>query len=178
MILSSPSPYARRIARAENSGVVSVAIPAAYAAREVQFVAEVENVTVEADRALKVVINERTGTIVLGKDVRISPVAILHGALSVEVRTRFDVSQPAPLAQGQTTVVPEIEVKANEAQARNVVLNDGASNVSEESLIAWCREHMAAYKVPRHVEFIDALPRSGTGKIQWRTLQEREWSGR
>jgi fatty-acyl-CoA synthase len=50
--------------------------------------------------------------------------------------------------------------------------------VSGEDLIAWCRQHMAAYKVPRQVQFLDALPRSGTGKIQWRTLQEKEWAGR
>jgi fatty-acyl-CoA synthase len=48
--------------------------------------------------------------------------------------------------------------------------------VSGEDLIAWSRDHMAAYKVPRLVEFVDALPRSGTGKIQWRTLQEAEWA--
>lgn len=115
------------IARAEHSGLVSVEIPASYASRSVQFVAEVENIVVEADGPRKVVINERTGTIVLGKDVRISPVAILHGALSVEVRTRFEVSQPNPLAQGQTTVTPAVEVNTNEAQARNVVLNEGAT---------------------------------------------------
>jgi flagellar P-ring protein precursor FlgI len=121
-----PAPDAP-IARAENSGVVSVDVPASYASRSVEFVAEVENLLVEADGVRKVVINERTGTIVLGKDVRISPVAILHGALSVEVRTRFDVSQPSPLSQGQTTVTPAIDVATNEAQARNVVLNEGAT---------------------------------------------------
>ena len=49
--------------------------------------AELENLTVEADRPARVVINERTGTIVLGKDVRVAPVAILHGNLTVEVQT-------------------------------------------------------------------------------------------
>jgi fatty-acyl-CoA synthase len=44
-----------------------------------------------------------------------------------------------------------------------------------QALIAWCREHMAAYKVPRAVQFLDALPRSGAGQIQWRALQEQEW---
>ena len=59
-----------------------------------------------------------------------------------------------------------------------VVLKEGVPDMTGEALIAWCREHMAAYKVPRRVEFIDTLPRSGTGKIQWRTLQEREWAAR
>lgn len=47
-------------------------------------------------------------------------------------------------------------------------------NVSPEELIGWCREHMAAYKIPRVIEFVDTLPKSATGKIQWRDLQERE----
>ena len=53
----------------------------------------------EADRPARVVINERTGTIVLGKDVRVSPVAILHGNLSVEIQTVMQVSQPSPMAR-------------------------------------------------------------------------------
>jgi flagellar P-ring protein precursor FlgI len=114
-------------AHAESSAAVLVTMPPAYAARSVEFVAEMESLTVEADRVQKVVINERTGTIVLGKDVRISPVAILHGALSVEVRTTFEVSQPNPMAQGDTKVVPTVNVDAKEAKAQNVVLNQGAT---------------------------------------------------
>jgi len=49
--------------------------------------------------------------------------------------------------------------------------------VSADDIMEWSRLHMAAYKVPRLVDFIDALPRSGTGKIQWRALQEKEWEG-
>ena len=76
---------------------------------------------------MRVVINERTGTIVLGKDVRIAPVAILHGTLSVEIQTTVSVSQPQPLAQGTTQVVPQAEVAAKEEKARNLVLKDGAT---------------------------------------------------
>ncbi len=47
--------------------------------------------------------------------------------------------------------------------------------LSAEDIITWSRKHMAAYKIPRIVEFRDTLPRSGSGKIQWRTLQEAEW---
>ncbi|MBZ5575921.1 MAG: flagellar basal body P-ring protein FlgI [Acidobacteriia bacterium] len=114
-------------ARAENPGLISVPIPAEYAARPTEFVAELEGLTVEADHALRVVINERTGTIVLGKDVRIAPVAILHGNLSVEIQTRLEVSQPAPLAQGTTQVVPQTDVAAKEEKARSLVLKDGAT---------------------------------------------------
>ena len=76
-------------ARAENAGLVSVAIPPDYASRSTEFVAELESLPVDADRPARVVINERTGTIVLGKDVRISPVAILHGNLTVEIQTSY-----------------------------------------------------------------------------------------
>ncbi|MAL99047.1 long-chain fatty acid--CoA ligase [Hydrocarboniclastica marina] len=56
-----------------------------------------------------------------------------------------------------------------------VVLKDEAGAVTEEDVIAWCKEEMAAYKVPATVEFVDELPRSPTGKLMWRVLQEQEW---
>jgi len=56
-----------------------------------------------------------------------------------------------------------------------VALKEGAGSVTGEEIIAWARTQMAAYKVPRKVEFVDALPRGGTGKIQWRALQEKEF---
>ncbi|MBI1395221.1 MAG: AMP-binding protein [Betaproteobacteria bacterium] len=60
-----------------------------------------------------------------------------------------------------------------------VVLRDGLSPPpTSDDVIAWARDHMAAYKVPRLVSFVDALPRSGTGKVQWRALQEAEWAGK
>jgi len=114
-------------AQAENAGLVSVPIPAEYASRTTEFLAELENLAVEADGPARVVINERTGTIVLGKNVRISPVAILHGNLNVQIQTTFDVSQPGPLGQGTTEVVPQTTVGAKEERARNVLLREGAT---------------------------------------------------
>jgi flagellar P-ring protein precursor FlgI len=116
------------VAHAESPGVVVVDVPDSYSAKAVEFVSEMENLTVDIDRRAKVVINERTGTIVLGKDVRVAPVAILHGNLSVEIQTSFAVSQPAPLSPGGTTqVVPQTNVTAKEEKARNVVLRQGAT---------------------------------------------------
>ena len=115
-------------AKADNPGMVSVTIPADYLARATEFVALLEDLAVEPDRPARVVINERTGTIVLGKDVRISPVAILHGNLSVEVQTTYEVSQPAPLSSGGTTqVVPQTNTVVKQDPARNVVLKQGAT---------------------------------------------------
>ncbi len=115
------------VARAESPGVVVVDIPPSYSARPVEFVSEMENLSVEADQKSRVAINERTGTIVIGKDVRISPVAIMHGDMTVEIRTKLDVSQPQPLSQGKTAVTPEVDVKVKEEKAKNIVLEKGAT---------------------------------------------------
>ena len=114
-------------AHADNAGLVSVAVPAEYSMRVTEFISQLENLTVEADRPARVVINERTGTIVLGKDVRVSPVAILHGNLTVEIQTEMQVSQPNTLAAGNTVVVPQTSVTAKEEKARNLVLKQGAT---------------------------------------------------
>jgi len=73
------------------------------------------------------VVNERTGTIVMGRDVQLRSVSILHGSLSVEIATQLAVSQPAPLGQGTTTVTPETKLKASEGPARRVELGEGAT---------------------------------------------------
>src|SRR5580692_11389227 len=115
------------LARAENSALISVDIPAAYKGKGVEFLGELENLIVETDRPARIVVNERTGTIVMGKDVRIEPVAILQGDLTVEIQTSLLTSQPEPLSNGQTTVTPQVNVKAKEEKARNVILKHGAS---------------------------------------------------
>lgn len=55
--------------------------------------------------------------------------------------------------------------------------NEARATTTEQDIIDWAREHMAAYKVPRQVQFVDALPKSGSGKVMWRQLQEREAAG-
>lgn len=115
------------IARAENAALIRIEAPARYSMKTVQFLSELENLTVEADRGARIVVNERTGTIVLGKDVKIAPVAILHGVLNVEIQTSFDVSQPEPLSQGQTTVTPKVGVNSKEEKAKQIVLKSGAT---------------------------------------------------
>jgi flagellar P-ring protein precursor FlgI len=114
-------------AKADNPGLITVPIPPEYASRTIEFIAELENLAVEADRPARVVINERTGTIILGKDVRVAPVAILHGNLSVEIQTNLLVSQPNALGSGTTEVVPQTMVTAKEEKTRNVVLKQGAT---------------------------------------------------
>lgn len=89
--------------------------------------ARIEKLEVEVRRRAKVVVNERTGTVVLGQDVHLGAVSILHGNFSIEVTTAYSVSQPNALASGQTEVVAQTKVSATEAPARNVELSEGAS---------------------------------------------------
>lgn len=90
-------------------------------------IAKVQNIAVSIHPPAKVVMNERTGTIVMGGDVKLSPVSVLHGDLTVEVTTTFTVSQPEPLSKGTTQVVPQTEVKAKDGPARSIELKEGAS---------------------------------------------------
>jgi flagellar P-ring protein precursor FlgI len=114
-------------AQAQNGAVVTVRVPPAYATRPVEFIAELQELTVDPQRSSRIVVNERTGTIVMGKDVHVSPVAIMHGNLTVEVQTTYDVSQPAPFSNGQTAVIPQTQVKATEDKAKNLILKEGAT---------------------------------------------------
>ena len=115
------------VAKAENSALVSVTLPKDRAGHAIEFIAELENLSVDVDRPAKVVVNERTGTIVMGNQVRISPVAILHGNLTVEIQTTFAVSQPEPFSKGTTQVIPQESVGVKEDKARNVILKQGAT---------------------------------------------------
>ncbi|HYM10964.1 MAG TPA: flagellar basal body P-ring protein FlgI [Bryobacterales bacterium] len=120
------------VAHADNAALVRVAPPASFRTRPVEFIAEMEPVEVASDRVARVVLNERTGTVVIGKDVHIAPVAVLHGNLTVQVVTSYEVSQPGPLSPGQTTVVPQTSVAVKEEKARHILLKEG---VSVEQLI-------------------------------------------
>jgi flagellar P-ring protein precursor FlgI len=117
----------KSIAHAENGALIAVATPAEWKERVPEFIAGLEDLRVDVDMPARIVVNERTGTIVMGKEVRISPVAILHGNLSVEIQTNLLVSQPGPLSAGTTQVVPEQTVKARDEATRNVVLKEGAT---------------------------------------------------
>ncbi len=115
------------IASALDGRTIAINVPATFHERIVEFIAMVENAKMDVDFPARVVLNEKTGTIVMGKEVRIAEVSIIHGSLSLQVGTIFNVSQPAPFAQGETTVVPETTVSVQEEKGRSVTLRDGAS---------------------------------------------------
>jgi flagellar P-ring protein FlgI len=110
-----------------DSRRVEIKTPAPDTGNIPALLARIENLEVRVRRRAKVVVNERTGTVVLGKDVRLGAVSILHGSFSIEVTTTYSASQPNPLSGGQTEVLPETRLKATESPARNIALNEGAS---------------------------------------------------
>jgi flagellar P-ring protein precursor FlgI len=98
------------VAAALDSTSIAVSAPAD-AAQRVTFLSVLENIDVQADApSARVVINSRTGTIVIGERVEVAPAAVTHGSLSVTISENYQVSQPNPLAQGTTTVVPQSQV--------------------------------------------------------------------
>lgn len=116
------------IAAAVDASTVRIEIPEAFRAHVPQFIAVIEALEVRRDASARVVINERTGTVVLGGKVRISTVAIAHGNLNVEVSTELSASQPAPFrGGGKTVVLPNADVSATEGKAPLRVVNQGAT---------------------------------------------------
>ena len=118
--------FGAQVALADDSRRVEISSAAAHIASLPAFLARVENLSVLVHRRAKVVINERTGTVVMGKDVRLGAVAILHGNFSIEITTEFSVSQPAPLSRGETALVPQPNVRTEETPARRIELGEGA----------------------------------------------------
>lgn len=124
---STASEIARRInevsgseyASAVDPSTVDLKVPEEYRTRTVDFITMIEGLDVPVDVSARVVINERTGTVVIGDKVKVSPVAIAHGDLTIQIRTDFAVSQPPSFAPkgSETVVVPEREVAVEERQA-------------------------------------------------------------
>lgn len=113
---------------AVNAGFVKATIPSEFQGRVVQYIASIEGLDVTVDAAAKVVVNERTGTVVLGEHVRISTCAISHGNLTISVKNTLNVSQPAaPLigsSAGQTVVTPDVQTEVKEQESRLVVVDE------------------------------------------------------
>jgi flagellar P-ring protein precursor FlgI len=116
------------VARAVDSATVSVKVPPPYRSAIPELVARLEPLTVGVDAAARVVINERTGTVVVGGSVRLGPAAVAHGNLSVKISTKLEVSQPPPFSkQGDTTVVPQEQVDVTEGRSQLILLEQGTT---------------------------------------------------
>jgi len=93
-------------------------------------ISRIQNLSISFRSPAKVVVNERTGTIVMGGDVRLSPVSVIHGSLTIDVQTAHVVVQPAPLSNGKTETVTETKLTVTDAPAQTIELEEGA-NVDE-----------------------------------------------
>jgi flagellar P-ring protein FlgI len=126
--------FHKPVAFALDNTRVDVDVAGASARSVPILISRVQGLSLRVHTPAKIIVNERTGTIVLGGDVKLSPVSVIHGSLSIQVVTRYDVSQPnvAPLKgnAGQAVVVPETTVDVNDAPAQSIRLDDGA-NVDE-----------------------------------------------
>ena len=118
--------FGHDVAIARDGGRVEVNATGTGIANLTTVMAKIENLPVTVHRRARVVVNERTGTVVMGRDVRLGAVSILHGGFSVEISTQLEVSQPQPLSQGQTAVVGQQAVQTKEAPARRVEISEGA----------------------------------------------------
>jgi flagellar P-ring protein precursor FlgI len=118
-------------ARALDGGAVEVKPPSGYKDRWVELIAHVGDLEVTPSESARVVINERTGTIVVGGDVRLSPVAIAQGGITITVQETKDVSQPGLLAGGKTAVVKHSEVTAEEKPNNGVAYLAGATSLAD-----------------------------------------------
>ncbi|MDL2266520.1 flagellar basal body P-ring protein FlgI [Desulfovibrio sp. OttesenSCG-928-G15] len=151
-------------ARSVDVGTVSLEIPPDFRGNIVPLMASLENIEVTPDNAAKVVVDEKTGTIILGRDVRISRVAVAHGNLQVMVRENQDVSQPGPFSGGSTVVTNSTDIASKE-EARNLNMLEGATlqelvdglnsvGATPRDLISILRSMKAAGALHAHLEVI------------------------
>ncbi len=126
------------LAMAVSSGQVRVSVPERFRGNIVKMIAAVEVLNVNVDVSAKVVVNERTGTIVMGEHVRLASMAISHGNLTIKIQTEFNVSQPeAPgfigrggRGAGQTVVTPDVDTDVKEEKSR-VIQVDGSVTLGD-----------------------------------------------
>ena len=110
-----------------DGGTVDVIIPKTYQDNVVAFVSMIERLEVTPDVESKVIINERTGTVVMGETVRINKVAIAHGNLSIQISQINNVSQPLPFSDGRTVSSPETNLTVQEGQSPIFLVDAGVS---------------------------------------------------
>lgn len=113
-------------ARATDAMSVVMEVPPQHRNNLVPLMASVENVEITPDVAAKVVVDEKTGTVVLGKDVRISRAAVAHGNLQITVQESEQVSQPGPFSGGQTVASPQTDINVRE-ENRRLLMVEGAT---------------------------------------------------
>lgn len=122
--------FGKTIATTIDSNRIDVNVADSGAPSVPILISRMQNLSINFRSPAKVVVNERTGTIVMGGDVRLSPVSVIHGSLTIDVQTTNLVSQPGPFSNGTTKSVTETRLSVNDAPAQSIQLQEGA-NVDE-----------------------------------------------
>ena len=155
-----------QIASAPDAGTIEISVPESYQGNTVALVTMIERLGVTPDSVSRVVINERTGTVIMGENVRISTIAIAHGNLSIQISESSNVSQPLPFSRtGRTVVTPESQVRVEEGRSPVFLVESGVSigelvkalnalGVSPRDLIAIFQALKAAGALQAELEII------------------------
>jgi flagellar P-ring protein FlgI len=115
-------------AKALDGRNIEVNLPVSFADNRVGFIAELENLRITPEKIAKIIINERTGTIIMGNEVRLASVAISQGGVTIRIGTEFEVFQPNPLTKvKENEVIPKTTVEVKEKKPTSVILPDGAT---------------------------------------------------
>lgn len=110
------------VAKAVDSGSINILIPPKMKDDVPEFIAKIERLHVMPDKIAKIVVNEKTGTVIIGEDVSISTVAVAHGNLTITIKENKEVSQPKPFSEGETVVNKDIDVDLKEEDVQVMVL--------------------------------------------------------
>jgi len=119
--------FGRTVATTLESRRIDVDVAASGVSSVPLLISRVQNLSIPFHSPAKVIVNERTGTVVMGGDVRLSPVSVIHGSLTIDVRTSHTVVQPAPFTNGKTEVVTETTLAVKDQPAQSIQLEEGAN---------------------------------------------------
>lgn len=114
-------------AYAKDGGTINITIPGELRHNPVKFLAILEGLEIKPDTFAKIVVDEKTGTVVIGENVRISTVAISHGNISVQIKEDQKVSQPLPFSSGTTVATPDTQMRIEEEKGKFMIMEGGIS---------------------------------------------------
>ena len=160
------SAFKGSVARTLDAGTIEVEVPKEYSGRTVELVAMIEQLDVTPEKSSMVVFNERTGTVVIGENVRISTVAIAHGNLSIEIKETADVSQPMPFAPGAPLLGGSGPVESQDGSAiiapggsTAITYDTGIGVKEEKSKLLLVKSTVTISEVVRALNALGVTPR-------------------
>ncbi len=122
-------------AQALSPGVIAVDIPENFKGNPIGFISALESIEVAPDNPARIVVNERTGTVIIDKNVRIAPVAVAHAGLHITIKTEQIVSQPNPFGRGETVVVPDTTLTVKEPERHQLIEIPGGNGISLSEIV-------------------------------------------